>query len=406
MLVDGPSDSLIALLVEDNLADAALIAHSLAPSGDAPSSDYVRLVHVTSANAATAVLRDSRVRIVILDPSLPDALGLEALHRIRDVAPTIPVIVLTGASSESVALEALRAGAQDYVFKPPPDGATMQRILHYALQRQQLLQERDAAARASAMAARQWRVLAEARDRTMSIVSHDLGNSLTTIEICAEALLDPTPPPENGVRTMAELIQRSVKGMRRIASDLLDKSSVDAGLLTLDRRPTNVPELLRSTHAMFTPEANERAVTIIVEKDDDLPPIDVDPDRLMQILSNLIGNALKFTPEGGRVVLAAQLVADNGSDSMIDPSESGGGGELVDHVRFSVSDTGPGIRAEDLEHVFDWFWHAPNPDHGGQGFGLAIAKDLVEAHRQSLHVQSTIGQGSTFWFSMPVVPSA
>jgi signal transduction histidine kinase len=70
-------------------------------------------------------------------------------------------------------------------------------------------------------------------------------------------------------------------------------------------------------------------------------------------------------------------------------------------VQFSVSDTGPGIKADDLSHVFDWFWQAPHPNRGGKGFGLAIAKELVEAHRRSLHVESTIGQGSTFWFTMP-----
>jgi signal transduction histidine kinase len=569
MLVDATDDPLIALLVEDNLADAELIAVRLAPSVDLPDSSYVRLVHVTTANAACTVLRNSQVKVIILDLSLPDARDLDAIYRIRQVAPSVPIIVLTGVADQAMALEALRAGAQDYVLKPPPDGPTLHRILRYALQRQRLLQELDAAEKTSAIAARRWRILAEvgkvlaettnretairetakllvpaaadcvviflasdadalallevehvdeklaailrermrellgapnararfdmasssnatnntvldealqtvfvslgvatgtalplhfggrlrgfllmvassnrsdaavdvefgrsladriglaleqgylmrqaqmlaaARDRAVGIVSHDLGNSLNTIDICAEALLDPEPPPGNGVRNMAELIQRSVKWMRRIAGDLLDKRNVDTGMLALDRHPTSVAELVRSAQMMFAPAAEERAMELVIEQPDDLPPVDADPDRLMQVLSNLLGNAIKFTPPGGRVILSTRRVESTVGGAATDASGEGRGTETADQgVQFTVSDTGPGIKAEDLAHVFDWFWHAPPPSRGGKGFGLAIAKELVEAHRQSLHVESTIGKGSTFWFTMPAAAPA
>jgi signal transduction histidine kinase len=569
MLVDAVDDPLIALLVEDNLADAELIAFRLAPTADLPNSSQVRLVHVTSASAAIVALRHSAVKVIILDLSLPDADGLEALHRIRRAAPNVPIIVLTGVYDQATALNALRAGAQDYVLKPPPDAPTMHRILHYALQRQRLLQELDAAVSTSTTVARRWRMLAEvgkvlaestsrdtailqlvqllvpsaadcaviylasdaqalellevahvdeqraielraqlrallgapgsrarfeaasesnatsstvldealqtvlstlgdakgaalplhfggrlrgfllmlamsdrsdaavddefvrsladrvalaleqgylirqaqllaaARDRAVGIVSHDIGNSLNTIQICAEALLDPEPPPESGVRNMAELIQRSVTWMRRIAGDLLDKTSLDAGFLALNRHPTSVHELVRSAQAMFAPAAEERAMELVVEQADDLPPVDADPDRLMQVLSNLLGNAIKFTPKGGRVVLSTQRVEGRPADVRAEATGEPVDEEAVDvGVRFTVSDTGPGIRSDDLEHVFDWFWHAPPPRRGGKGLGLAIAKELVEAHRQSLHVESTLGKGSTFWFTMPAAPAA
>ncbi|MDB4911445.1 MAG: hybrid sensor histidine kinase/response regulator, partial [Gemmatimonadetes bacterium] len=161
MLVDEADASLIVLLVEDNLADAELIAYRLAPGSDLPDSSQIRLVHVTSAAAAVTALRYSAVKVIILDLSLPDANGLEALHRIRRAAPNVPIIVLTGVYDQATALVALRAGAQDYVLKPPPDAPTLHRILHYALQRQRLLQELDAAVSASTSAARRWRLLAE-----------------------------------------------------------------------------------------------------------------------------------------------------------------------------------------------------------------------------------------------------
>jgi signal transduction histidine kinase len=206
---------------------------------------------------------------------------------------------------------------------------------------------------------------------------------------------------------MAELIQRSVTWMRRIAGDLLDKTSLDTGLLALNRHSTNVPELVRSAHAMFAPAAEERAMELVVEQADDLPPVDADPDRIMQVLSNLLGNAIKFTPSGGRVVLSTSRVEGKLADVRSETSSGAREDETVDlGVRFTVSDTGPGIRSEDLAHVFDWFWHAPPPRRGGKGLGLAIAKELVEAHRQSLHVESTLGEGSTFWFTMPAAATA
>jgi signal transduction histidine kinase/CheY-like chemotaxis protein len=564
MLVRAANRTLIALLVEDNLADAEFIAYRLAPSFDLPNAFQVRLIHVTSANAACVALRHSAVKVIILDLSLPDAHGLEAIHRIRNVAPDVPIIVLTGASDEVMALDALHAGAQDYLLKPPPDGAVLQRILHYAMQRQQLLRERDAAVTNSAMDARRWRILADvgkvlaestnretaisqvskllvpsladcaviflasdaqalallevehvdqhrgnvlrerlrdllvaqdahvsfeaihdsvltsstildvalqtvllslgvaagaalplhfggrlrgfmlmvassargnatadaefgrsladrvglaleqgylvrqaqvlaaARDRAVGIVSHDLGNSLNTIDICAEALLDPDPPPGNGVHNMAELIQRSVKWMRRISGDLLDKTNIDSGKLALDRHSISAAELVRSVQAMFAAAAEERAMELVIEQADDLPPVDADPDRLVQVLSNLLGNAIKFTPPGGRVVLSTRRVEPRAPDMPPDPDREAWEDDASSAgVLFTVTDTGPGIQPADLAHVFDWFWHAPPRLRGGRGFGLAIAKELVEAHRQSLHVESTIGRGSTFWFTMP-----
>ena len=144
---------------------------------------------------------------------------------------------------------------------------------------------------------------------------------------------------------------------------------------------------------------------LVVEQNGDLPAVDADPDRLMQVLSNLLGNAIKFTPSGGRVVLSTQRVEGKLADVRSDAHDATREEEVTNvGVRFTVSDTGPGIRSEDLEHVFDWFWHAPSARPGGKGLGLAIAKELVEAHRQALHVESTLGKGSTFWFTMPAVP--
>jgi signal transduction histidine kinase len=492
-----------------------------------------------------ALLRREKVDAVILDLTLPDARGLEALHRVRLAAAGVPVIVLTGVADEEMAIAALRAGAQDYVLKPPPDGASLARIIRYASERQRLLQELDSSVHASALAERQWRLLSEvsaalalspeldpavervarllvpdvadsfvlflagkrtpngarrwhlrgdcgpalrdglrtllpsygpddlqsgewrqaisalfestglasgsavpihvegrvrgllllgasaerregptdetfacavadridmaisqtrllrrtqravdARDRAVSIVSHDLRNPIGTIQICARALLEPNPPTIAGVRQMGDLILRSAAWMQQIVEELLDRATLDAGRLPLHRVPTDVTDIMSTAQAMFATAARVNEIELELSSDPQLPLVHADSHRLMQALANLLGNAIKFTPPGGRVRLSAEAVRS--------PS-NGRGSEVPERgIRFSVSDTGPGIPAEDLRHVFDWFWHTQGDPRGGVGLGLSIARGIVEAHRGRLQVESTPGRGSTFSFTVPI----
>jgi signal transduction histidine kinase len=233
-----------------------------------------------------------------------------------------------------------------------------------------------------------------ARDRAVSIVSHDLRNPIGTIQICARALLEPDPPTVSGVRQMGDLILRSAAWMQQIVEDLLDRATLDAGRLPLHRVPTNVMEIMSTAQAMFATAARVNKVELELSSDPQLPLVHADAHRLMQALANLLGNAIKFTPPGGRVRLTAEHVGA--------PSTMRGTEDPERSIRFSVSDTGPGIPAEDLRHVFDWFWHAQGDTRGGVGLGLSIARGIVEAHRGRLQVESTLGRGSTFSFTVPI----
>jgi two-component system phosphate regulon sensor histidine kinase PhoR len=223
----------------------------------------------------------------------------------------------------------------------------------------------------------------------VGVVSHDLRNPLNTIEICAEALLDPNPPSIRGVRDMGEIIQRAAAWMQQISQDLLDRTSLEAGKLTLDRQPTVVYDVMRAAQTLFEPMADERWLSLHMETEASLPRVNGDANRLVQVLSNLVSNAMKFTPPGGEVRVSAERSSE-------DPTNVG-----VTGVRFTVSDTGVGIASEDLLHVFDWFWHARRDHRTGTGLGLGIAKGLVDAHQGVLRVKSEEGHGSTFWFTVP-----
>jgi signal transduction histidine kinase len=239
----------------------------------------------------------------------------------------------------------------------------------------------------------------ESRDRAIGIVSHDLGNLLSTIQICASALLDPEPPPVSEGRNVARLIQRSSTLMQQIVQDLLDRASLDAGQLALEWQSLAARDVLNAAEFMFTPLAHERRIEFIVECAPNLSPIEADPRRLQQVLSNLLSNAMKFTPAGGRVVLSVSA-----SRGVLDDPRAPD--TARDAVRFAVSDTGPGIPPEDCSHVFDWFWHARRQGRNGTGLGLAIAKGLIEAHHGRLYLESVVGKGSTFWFALPCPRSA
>jgi len=178
----------------------------------------------------------------------------------------------------------------------------------------------------------------------------------------------------------------------------------DAGQLRLHLRPTDMAQVLRFTVENLAPAAEIQEVTLTVQHPGDLPLAQADPDRLAQVLRNLLINALRHTPPGGSVTVRAAL-ADGGS-----PATVAGGRACCQAVEIAVVDTGEGIAPEDLPHVFERFWRADRarsrpapPAHtSGTGLGLAVAQSLVEAQGGRLGVDSAPGQGSTFWFTLPL----
>ncbi|MDO9018472.1 MAG: sensor histidine kinase [Deltaproteobacteria bacterium] len=221
----------------------------------------------------------------------------------------------------------------------------------------------------------------QARDEVLAIVSHDLRNPLASI-VAAAALIGQTAEDTAGVRRRSAVIQRSAARMTSLIGDLLDVSRIEAGGLALERAPHAVDALVAEAVEHQRALAEERGVRLRAELPGALPRVDCDRDRVLRVFANLLGNALKFTPAGGDIVVRAAL--DGAA------------------VRVSIADTGRGIAAEHLPHLFDRYWQARSDNHGGAGLGLAIVKGLVEAHGGRLSVESTPGAGSTFSFTLPL----
>jgi PAS domain S-box-containing protein len=226
-----------------------------------------------------------------------------------------------------------------------------------------------------------------ARDQVLGIVAHDLRNPLNNVTLAAGALLrrDPRDDRRRSTRKAAEAILRSVQRADRLIQDILDVGRVEGGRLSVDRARVPSRDLLIETLDAFSPLALDASLELQAEAPATLPMVLGDRGRLLQVLSNLVGNAIKFTPAGGRIRIGAE--------------------HRGDEVGFWVSDTGPGIVAEVMSHIFDRFWQARRTDRRGTGLGLFIAKALVEAHGGRIWVESAPGQGSTFYFTVSVAPT-
>jgi signal transduction histidine kinase len=215
------------------------------------------------------------------------------------------------------------------------------------------------------------------RDELLAIVSHDLRNPINVLALAVATLEQPDVALRG--QTLPRM-KRALQRMEHLIADLLDVARVDAGTLRVELSPLPLAPVLDEVHEQWRPLCAEKGVTL--GKDyaaETLGVVQLDRERVMQVLSNLIGNAVKFTPPGGRVRIGAE------------PDGA--------WVKVSVSDTGPGIAPENLPHIFDRFWQKERRA-GGLGLGLPIAEGIVHAHGGSIHVDSTPGAGTTFWFTL------
>lgn len=225
--------------------------------------------------------------------------------------------------------------------------------------------------------------LARVKNEFIATASHDLKNPITTVMAYAELLEKVGPLNERQV-DFAERIRRASKQMHELVLNLLDLARADLGI-ELKLEPCELQEMLTGVAEEFQTQAASKHQTLTVDLPDELPMVKVDPSRLRQVVRNLVGNAIKYTPEGGQVTISAEATP----------------AYLITHIR----DTGYGIPAADIPFLFDKFYRVQNEatqDIEGNGLGLAIVKSIVEQHGGQISVESTFRQGSTFSFSLPL----
>ena len=214
------------------------------------------------------------------------------------------------------------------------------------------------------------------RDELLAIVSHDLRSPLWAILMTADDLA-----AGGDLAKGADRIRRSATRMMRLIEDLLDFASIAAGRLAVRRQPQDPDPMLLETFASFEGVAHEKGLTLTLEVEPHLPKIHCDGGRILQVFSNLVGNAIRVTARGGQIILRAAARA----------------GEVL----FSVADNGPGISEENIQHLFERYWRGNDAAYKGSGLGLAIAGGIVSAHGGRIWAESTPGLGATFHFTIP-----
>lgn len=227
---------------------------------------------------------------------------------------------------------------------------------------------------------------AHTREDMVAVVSHDLKNPLATIQMAVSFLKDVIVPDDaahSPARRQLDVIQRSAARMHLLIHDLLDTAAIEAGQVQLVRVSTAASDLVSDAIELLRPLAAAKRIVLLADVPAGLPPVYADRERVLQVFSNIGGNAIKFTPAGGRVEVG---VTARGLS-----------------LEFTIADNGPGIPARDLPHLFERYWQAEKTKCIGSGLGLPIAKRLIEAHGGGIFVESRFGEGSRFAFTLPLV---
>jgi signal transduction histidine kinase len=350
------------LVVEDNPGDVELVRKRLREARGTP----VALAIAETLAEGLSIQRAQGSDVVLLDLNLPDAHGLETIDAFRAEFTDIPIVVLTGTADLDTAVEALRRGADDYIAKTDLSSDLLTRTVRYSLERRRMIVEARRAA--------------HARENLLQVVSHDLRNQVNTIGLGLQITRNGVAP-ENMRRF--EAIERATSTMRRLLEDLVDIAALEKGVLSIAPSLVDAHALFEEAKTMLAALVESKGLSLHWHSDEETI-VWADRERILQVLGNLVGNAVKFTPAGGAIRVTAS--AD------------------VREMMVRVSDTGPGIREADQAHVFNRFFRGSRPSGHGAGLGLAIAQGLVHAHGGRIGVESAEGRGATFFFSLPREP--
>jgi signal transduction histidine kinase len=348
------------LLIEDNPGDARLVRETLSEQGP----HNAELTHVGCMVEAEKYLAEHAVDVILLDPGLPDAQGLEAVRRAHAAAPGVTLVVLTNLDDELLATKAMQVGAQDYLVKGQIETRGLLRALRYAVERKRL--ER-------------------LKDEFVSTVSHELRTPLTSISGSLGLLVGNAAGklPDAAARLLA-IAHTNSQRLVRLVNDILDIEKMESGQIVFKFGRVEIRPLIEQVIEANRGFAEGGGVRIKLEDGDAVCDVRADPDRLSQVVTNLLSNAIKFSPANNEVVVAIEI------------------GTNV--VRISVRDHGPGISADFKPHIFERFAQADATNarqKGGTGLGLSIVKQIVERLSGEVSFADALGGGTIFRVELP-----
>jgi signal transduction histidine kinase len=363
------------LLIEDNPGDARLLREMLKE----PGCVRAELTHAGCMKDAINHLANKTANVILLDLGLPDAEGLSAVRQVHAVAPSVPLVVLTGLDDESLAIQALKEGAQDYLIKGQVETHALLRALRYAIERQRMQLETDQVRK----------LQIQLKDDFLSHVSHELRSPLTAIHqfgtILADGLAGALSKDQN---ECLQVILRNVGQLQSMIGDLLEVTRVQEGKLSIDLQSTSVFDAIIYTVKTLQGSASSKGIILTHDLPPSLPFAYADPTRFRQILLILLDNAIKFTGEKGVVTVKARVSEED-----------------TELLLLEITDSGCGISDDLTERIFERLYQENDDGQAGRkglGLGLYICKDLVARQGGHIWVRSTPKKGSTFSFTLPI----
>jgi len=363
------------LLVEDNADEVMLIKERLHSVKDVGFNIFV----VGQLDQALARLTGGNSDLVMLDLNLPDSRGAETFTKIYRRFPEVPIIVLTSTGDESLAIKLVQEGAQDYIVKGQGSISTLTHAIRYAIERHHVrLSSQDALKRL--------RELNESKSQFVAEVSHEIRTPLAIMREFASLVRDETVGPLNAKQKQClDAVLRNSDRLTDLVNQILDLARIEAGKTELRKTKVDLVDLLMQFRNDFMPVCQSKGQTLTLDVPDNLPTAHCDVSSVQHILTNLLGNAHKFAPKGGAIHIRAR--------------------EENRFLRIDIEDDGPGIPREAQERIFEAFVQVDRqdgPGAKGTGLGLKIAKSLVEFNGGNIRVESTLGKGSCFTFTVPV----
>jgi signal transduction histidine kinase len=379
----------MVLLIDDQAMVGELVRRMLAPETD------LELHYCNDPHVAVQLAIAIKPSVILQDLVMPGVDGLDMVRAFRATPETrhIPIVVLSSKEDPAVKSEAFSAGANDYLVKLPDRIELLARLRYHSDAYITHLQ-RDEAMRALRSSQHQLleanTALTETNQKLNQFVgmaAHDLRNPLTVMIGFAKFLtMDPAAVnfTERQARFIAS-IGSNAEFMLRLVNNLLDVSKIEAGEISLERRPTDLVPLIEQNVSINRILTENKDITFEFNPPRGLPPAFVDPDKIEQVLNNLLSNAAKFSAQGSVVTVA---VAPAGKT-----------------VEIRVTDQGPGIPPQELDKLFKPFSRTSVKATSGErstGLGLLIAKQVVDAHGGTIRVESVVGKGTTFVVALPV----
>ena len=376
------------LLIEDNPGDAELMRKALT-AAEPPFEVFI----TDSLSGGLDAVHDNGFDVVLTDLSLPDSQGLDTVRQLRRHAQHLPMIVLTSLCSNETALQSLDAGAQDYLVKDHVTTETLQRAIRYAIQRRKNVEMRELIGQLQASEALlekknlRLETLYKTAHRFVDNVSHEFRTPLTVIKEYVSLMCEGVVGTlDDEQKQMLDVVGDRADDLNNMVDDMLDISKLEAGMLGVWRKNCRVSDIIHHVRPSLEKKSSIKDVNLVIEIPDGLPEVYCDEEKAGRTIVNLTTNALKFCGQPGSVRLWAALNDQEGE------------------VVVGVTDNGPGISEDNLEAIFKRFKQiGDNPRGSTKGFGLGlnIAKELVDLNLGKIHVESEIGKGSTFFFTLP-----